>query len=147
MGTTRRNNSSAPYHLDEMQDADLARLQRPDRVEGVAGSLPTQFERLDLEGRLIGQGQLEHRHPVPAAGQHRSGLVRWTCGGHEEHALEAEGPLGRPRDVQVPQVHGIEGTAVEADPRPCGGLRPTLLDGRAGFPKARCVALDPLRST
>jgi hypothetical protein len=77
------------------------------------------------------QGDLEHRDPIRAGGEHSSGLVGRPRGRNEYDVVEPERLLRHARDVQVALVHGIEAPA--EDPDAASGGEPRGLSARRFF--------------
>ena len=85
------------------------------RLIGITRAILVEFEFIDHRPRKTCGGEAEHFAAVPAAGRAAARLVRGDVAGEETDFIEIQRVLGLLRDVEVPEVDGIEGAAEEGD--------------------------------
>ncbi len=86
-----------------------------DGVDGVAGAAPMEFQVIDLELGMPGQGDAQ---PAEAEGVRGRGVGRFeggTRGGDEDDAVELKFLAGRFSHEEMAEMDWVEGTAVETN--------------------------------
>ena len=93
----------------------MAAAESPQRIDGVAGPAPAQFDVIRIKVGFGGAGEFEQR-PTPLSARRGSGAVRRMGRQHQAHRAAEDFGSGA-GGVQVAVVNGIEGAAKKSDQR------------------------------
>ena len=102
-------------HDEDESGGGIASLEEVDGAEGVGGGREGEFDRAELEGGCVGDGEAQHGESVGVGDAVGQGFVGGDGAGEEPDGGAGGEAEGVARDGEVSEVYGVEGAAEEAD--------------------------------